>query len=213
MASCVVQFTQKQALKKPMIVLFDSGSSHTWVSNSALPKGSVPLKGEPATSSALAGPMSSNLSVTMERLVFPEFFKTRIVDKANARVFHTECRYDAIIGRDLLQELGMVLDFKHTKMTWDDCSVPMRSYPSSASRLPKDSKVSKADLPKEPSAAEQLYLDAIEQDLDDNDTLPTCDLTDDEDDDYFLDDDLYGTEEGNDQAVDENNKGRVAWFG
>ena len=46
MAVCVVQFINKQASKKPLIVLFDSGSSHTWFKGSSLPKGCVPMKGE-----------------------------------------------------------------------------------------------------------------------------------------------------------------------
>jgi hypothetical protein len=54
--------------------------------------------------------MQSNLEVTVEDVTFPEFFKTRRIGKVEARVFTAECRYDAIIGRDLLRELGMNLD-------------------------------------------------------------------------------------------------------
>ena len=105
--------------------------------------------------------MESNLSVTMERLVFPEFFKTRVIDKLEAKVFHTDCRYDAIIGRDMLDEMGLILDFKNTKMSWDDCHVPMRPFPSSSNKkLPYGAKP-------DPSPAEQLWYDALEADLED----------------------------------------------
>ena len=36
-------------------------------------------------------------------------------------------RYDMIIGRDLLEELGMNFLFSDALMTWDNASVPMRS--------------------------------------------------------------------------------------
>ena len=195
MASCVVQLFQKQASKKPFVVLFDSGSSHTWWNGNSLPKGCVPAKTDPLSSATLAGPMKSNLTVKLERITFPEFFKTRIVDSLDARVFHTHCRYDAIIGRDLLTDLGLVLDFKNCKMSWDDCHVPMRSFPTPNGKKYKN-------LPPEPTLAEQLFYDAIEADLEDDDTLPTCDMTECSDDDYLLNDEFEDSDKGNDQSTD-----------
>ena len=176
LASCIVQFMQKQQLKKPYIVLFDSGSSHTWWNGKSLPKGCVPQRGKTVSSTTLAGDMQTNLIAKLEGITFPEFFKTRKIDSVEARVFHADCRYDAIIGRDLLEEMGLILDFKNSKMSWDECHVPMRPFPSS--------NAAKQD----PSPAEQLYMDMMEADLEDDDTLPTCDMTEEGDCDYFLDD-------------------------
>ena len=91
MALCLVSMMQKQKSAKPLVVLFDSGSSHTWLNQKALPKGCVPTKVDAVSSRTLAGTLNSNLSVEMERLVFPEFFKTRFIDSVEARVFQTPC--------------------------------------------------------------------------------------------------------------------------
>jgi hypothetical protein len=98
MATCVVQLVNKHALKKPLLVLFDSGSNSSWIKAKSLPKGVFPTNVDEICSSTLAGDMKSNQEVKLERLVFPEFFKTRIVDSLEARVFHNTCRYDVIIG-------------------------------------------------------------------------------------------------------------------
>ena len=37
-------------------------------------------------------------------------------------------QYDMIIGRDLLSELGIVLDFKKGVMVWDLAEIPMKPY-------------------------------------------------------------------------------------
>ena len=33
--------------------------------------------------------------------------------------------YDMIIGRDLLKSLGIIIDFKHGVLRWDDVTIPM----------------------------------------------------------------------------------------
>ena len=86
--------------------------------------------------------------------------------------------------------MGIVLNFKNGTMKWDESIVPMKSFPP-------------AQGPKEPSFAEQLFLNALEADLEDDDTLPTCDLTDDEEED-FPDDEEPFSDRGNDHAVDKD---------
>jgi hypothetical protein len=201
MASCIVQLFQKKENRRPFIVLFDSGSSHTFWNIKSLPKGCVPIKVDAVQSSTLAGPMQSQLEVTLEHIVFPEFFRTRQVREVQAKVFNADCRYDAIIGRDMLKEMGLIIDFKDLRMTWDDIHVPMRSFPRPA--VQKNLKIP------EPTPAEQLYLNMLEADLEDDDTLPTCDTTQCSEDDYFLDDDLDGSEVGNDHALEQNGESYV----
>ena len=186
----MVSSIQNQPSGKPLIVLSDTGADSSWLKFKALPPGAIPKKGRAVSSSALAGNVESNLSAELQGIVFPDFFKTRRIDRWPVKVFKAECRYDAIIGRDLLQELGLVIDFKNGKMTWDDCHVPMRPFPQ----------VNTKKGIEDPTPAEQLFLDALEADLEDDDTLPACDLTDDEDD-LSLNDD-YNSDEGNDHAMD-----------
>eukprot|EP00978_Attheya_sp_CCMP212_P045380 scaffold343876_cov75-Attheya_sp.AAC.3 len=40
-----------------------------------------------------------------------------IIDKS-----HKPTKYDMIIGRDLLQEIGLIVDWKDLTMTWEGCS-------------------------------------------------------------------------------------------
>jgi hypothetical protein len=89
--------------------------------------------------------------------------------------------------------MGMTLDFKNLKMSWDDCHVPMREFPSVRKPRKNDGRFGP-----EPTVAEQLYYDALEEDLEDDNTLPTCDTTECSEDDYYFND----NDKGNDHAVD-----------
>ena len=202
MVSCVVQTFQKQRSDKPFVVLLDSGSGVSWWNSKSLPKGCVPKVGDAIHSATLAGKMTSNRTVKLEHINFPEFFKTRVIDEFECRVFEADCRYDAIIGRDLMAQIGMILDFKDQKVTWDGVSVDMKKWIN-----PSWTKTKDGSLIKEPSLAEQLFWDALEEDLLDDDTYPTCDMTDD----GSLDDG-FGPEDGNEHAdcsFDEDDTPRV----
>ena len=87
--------------------------------------------------------------------------------------------YDLIIGRDLLRELGIVLDFKNNTIQWDDVEMPMKSnqqvqnehfhiqedkfYPSESDRIKKilEAKYQPADLKE--VIREASYLSREEQ--------------------------------------------------
>ena len=95
--------------------------------------------------------------ITVENVTFPEFFRKRRLLEIEALLesFSTPCRYDAILGREILQEMDIVLNFKNETMKWDDSIVPMKMSPQ------------KQDL-REPSFVEQLLPNALEADLDDD---------------------------------------------
>ena len=94
MVSCVVQTFQKQRSDKPFVVLLDSGSGVSWWNSKSLPKGCVPKVGTAIHSATLAGKMTSNRTVKLEQINFPEFFKTRVIDEFECRVFEADCCYD-----------------------------------------------------------------------------------------------------------------------
>mgnify|MGYP006200624585 CR=1 FL=1 len=58
-------------------------------------------------------------------LMLPEFFDQRVIE-FSYHVTTTKSRYQLIVGRDLLQELGISLDFKRQVMQWEDAEVPMK---------------------------------------------------------------------------------------
>jgi hypothetical protein len=96
---------------------------------------------------------------------------------------------------DLLQELGINLDFKNNKMTWDDCHVPTKVF---TRELKNPYRI------KEPNVAEQLFLDLLEADLEDNDTYPTCDTTHLSDNSCYSLNDNFFSDHGDDQIIDDD---------
>ncbi len=37
-------------------------------------------------------------------------------------------QYNTILGRDLLERLGFVINFNDHMMTWDEAAIPMKEY-------------------------------------------------------------------------------------
>ena len=83
-----------------------------------------------------------------------------------------------------------MLNFKCGTMEWDESIIPMKLFP------PKQD-------PREPSFVEQLFLNSLDADLKDDDTLRTCDLTEDEEDDFLNDEESFSNRES-DHAVDKD---------
>ena len=63
-----------------------------------------------------------------------------------------------ILGRDLLNDLGLILDFKNKSMEWDQAKIAMQSYLISQDTT---------------TTAIQWLLDAVDSDLADNSETPT----------------------------------------
>ena len=63
-----------------------------------------------------------------------------------------------ILGHDLLNDLGLILDFKNKSMGWDKAKIAMRSYLISQDTT---------------TTAIQWLLDAVDSDLAENDESPT----------------------------------------
>ena len=69
-------------------------------------------------------------------------------------MFHSEYRYDVIVGRDMLNALGIAMDFAKKEITWDKAVVPMHSFP----------KIDEDNLP----LAHQLLNEFLDEDYDDD---------------------------------------------
>ena len=59
--------------------------------------------------------------------ILPEFHESRLI-QWKVHTTKQDFGYDMIMGRDLLQDLGMEMDFKDVAMKWDEVSVPMKPY-------------------------------------------------------------------------------------
>ncbi len=106
-------------------VLLDSGSSGTVIHEDFVKKLRV-SKDETTKWSTAAGKLTTNRTVKKLRFKLHEFDSSKVIEW-KAHVTSLRFRYDMIIGRDLLQELGIVLDFANETVTWDGQNLPMKS--------------------------------------------------------------------------------------
>lgn len=114
----------------PLTLLLDSGSTTTWISKKCLPPGIQGQTVNKVTGSTLAGDFSSSEEILLEDFVLPDFHSKKFLPKLPARVFHAECRYDMIIGRDVLRVFGLQLDFDSNRIVSDGVSINMREFPT-----------------------------------------------------------------------------------
>ena len=91
----------------------------------------------------------------LKNVLLPEFHCTRCLDTLPAKIFDQTCRYDMILGRDLMNDLGIVLNFESKSMEWDKAIVAMQEHPINVSNT---------------SFATNLLLEAIDGGLDTNDS-------------------------------------------
>ena len=139
----------------PLLCLLDSGATGCWISKKKLPSTIRTNKIPVITNQTLAGNFTTNESVILKNVLLPEFHRTRRLDTLEAKIFDQTCRYDMILGRNLMNDLGIVLNFDLKSMEWDKAIVAMREHPINTSTT---------------SFATNLLLDAIDDGLDNNDS-------------------------------------------
>jgi hypothetical protein len=62
----------------------------------------------------------------MRNLILPEFNKNRNVDQQKALVFQSEtCKYDVILGANLLKKTGIDVKYSTGTMEWFDKELPL----------------------------------------------------------------------------------------
>ena len=164
-----IQGSSKQ--RDPLLVLFDSGSTRTWIHQRVLPKGIQGTSVSKVEGATLSGTLSSSRCVKLSHIALPEFHRQRFIDEASAMVFDATCRYDVIVGRDLLTRIGMSLDFGSKEMIWENVSVAMRPY----NILDRHTGMDGVDPELEPTPAMMLFLDAIDETLHGECACGVCD--------------------------------------
>jgi len=68
-----------------------------------------------------AGSISTSQKAKVQ-FMLPELSETKIITW-NLHVFKKTTKYDMILGRDLLQDLGILLNFKDQTITWEEVSL------------------------------------------------------------------------------------------
>ena len=114
----------------------------------------------PVTNQTLAGNFTANEEVNLQGVLLPEFHKTWRLQTLMAKIFDQGCRYDMILGRNLMNELGIVLNFEDKSITWDGSTVAMRAYDQDHDST---------------TLATNLLLDVIDGRLEANDSITTLD--------------------------------------
>ena len=89
----------------------------------------ISTNSQPFSVGIVSGTFTSNQEIQLEQVMLPEFFKTRKIDYVQAKIFTTPCQYDMILGRDLLNDLGIILDFKKQKYGMGPSSNPHEKLP------------------------------------------------------------------------------------
>ena len=125
-------FTKKNAKRKAkrtrtLKILFDTGCSGTIIRSSKVKD----LKQKASNNvewSTKTGAFNTNTTCNIT-FVMPQFHKQREVTW-KAYVDNTtsnDSRYDMIIGRDLMHEIGIKFDFQEGRITWDNAWINMQS--------------------------------------------------------------------------------------
>ena len=70
--------------------------------------------------------MNISRKAYLQEISLPEFDKSRKIDGADVYVFNSDCQHDIIIGRDILQKIGFIINFAENKMVWLDQEVQIK---------------------------------------------------------------------------------------
>jgi hypothetical protein len=109
----------------------------------------------------MAGTFTSNQAVKCNNVTFPEFFRSRSLASIDARLFFSDCRYDVIIGRDVISQMGLIMDFKEDFLDWDGRTIVMRPFPDE----PRQSSPNQVG---DPPIADQMFVNMLEEELEDD---------------------------------------------
>ena len=120
-------FIQNAPHKRPLKVLFDTGSENTFINAKCLPKGVVPSLDRSINIHTLTGNQRTSRSVLLKGVTLPEFSPTKKIDKGiYAFVFDYDSPYDMIVGNDVLLPIGFDFLLSIKAMKWLDSIVPWK---------------------------------------------------------------------------------------
>lgn len=121
----LLQLSANKSLGRKITILLDSGASQSIINQDVIDDHTLFIKGDETKWNTVAG---SFLTKFKAIVVFklPTLHETRTVEH-EMHVAPRIKKYDMIIGRDLLQELGVVLNFSEQTIVWDYATVPMKA--------------------------------------------------------------------------------------
>ena len=118
--------SRKMKYQRRLRILFDSGCGDTII-NQTLTRGLDKKKVKTSKWKTKAGTFKTNQECKIT-FTLPQFHKNRDITW-NAHVDESplnQCRYDLIIGRDLMKEIGLDIKFSTCSLVWDNSEIPMQ---------------------------------------------------------------------------------------
>ena len=106
---------QGQEFRTPLTCLLDSGATSSWLNAKKLPPGIKGYTVDKVTNSTLAGTFTSTEQVCLDEVALPEFHAKRVLPRMKARVFHSECRCDMIVGLSLIRNVIILMRNNHRR--------------------------------------------------------------------------------------------------
>ena len=77
----------------------------------------------------MAGEFNSSQHISLQHFTLPELAPKITLPSLDACVFQAPCRYNMIIGRDILRHFQIVLNFHNNEIKTDTHTIPMRTFP------------------------------------------------------------------------------------
>ena len=122
-------------------VLFNSSGTYSSIMRSSVPHGTSLQSAKPKCLLSAAGLTTHNQVVKFETMKFPEISAAITVNNIDLLVMddHGQKSYDIIIGRDLMKEQNISIDFDAEEVTFEDQAIPFhkRDQPSAQCLLCK----------------------------------------------------------------------------
>ena len=127
----LVRLNTRRGKSKPRTLraLLDSGGSSTMVSEEFVKKLKLkPIHGKTTVWKTPAGELRTTAKVKAQ-FMLPEFHDNRMLEW-NIHVTPNMGAYDMIIGRDILEDLGIDIRFSTQTIEWDGAEIPFRDVTS-----------------------------------------------------------------------------------
>ena len=123
----IVRFATKNGSRqKPvtLVALLDSGASSTLISEKFAKGLKLKQSKQESVWTTPAGKLRTN-KVCKTQMSLPELHDNHVIEWT-FHVTPTMGAYDMIIGRDILEDLGFILDFEQREVHWDNASIPFK---------------------------------------------------------------------------------------
>jgi len=118
----------REIVRRDLRVLLDSGSSHSMASTRCT-KGVKLTSLKKSRSFATAGGDFKIENEATLNFNLSEFSESKLINWTFSVYRDSEALgYDMVIGRDLLDNLGVIMDFKKSSVNWEGIEIPMRDF-------------------------------------------------------------------------------------